>query len=1478
VAVKFDRPVIIWSAGVCAGAAGLAAVLAQFTGSGWHKAVLVLLVVAAFALLCLIFAGLVPLGKIADWAGRAQPATPEEIDRARINLHATLSGAWSQEGSEVYQDLPMRVRFARVDGAAPKRLQIGDFDSVAKAFSQVPRYRRVVLGEAGAGKTVLVTELQRRLVEAPRPGDPLPVIVPAAAWRPDTHSLLDWLADQLATDYGWLPVAHARALVARGIVLPILDGLDEMPSSLRPVAIARINKYHVYRPLIVTSRAREYIDAVGETAAGVKGSVVVAVQPLRLKDTKAYLDAAGGDRWAKVLGKMHTDDDRPLAQVLKNPLMLWLARVEYEGYSPDELSLFGRRESLEDYLLAQFVPSVYPDDSGEAATGWFRCTAQQAQRWLGHLAWDIYQQYRSNQQTQEGEQEDEQEAKEDGHRTDTGGAPVLAWWEINRLADQWRRLRIALRTAVLSSVALVLGIWVLEQHGNWRHGAYSGPVNFGDLFLGGPVGRLIQPTMQVLVRTAQGIGKGGFVRGVHVFGGVFSVILSHTFVIVLATALFVIVIANTRSPDITDPHSKASWPPARLRIRAKGVLRGLARCCFLFGMAALAAFLLLHFAHGPVSLSVFFGSRSTWITLLAVSLIPLIWLPGSFLSLSDAYGNLGPDESLRLDREADVVVTVSKRSASSVAVWLFCGPPIAVAYAGYAIIATVVALALGGERSFASRGYVDARNWLAVQGRVPWRTMAFLADASRRGVLRQVGAAYQFRHLRLLEQVRHWRSAGDWGWLDRGKAHLGELTDMAHELVGRRREETLDGIREYAKRYRQEAEAGVEALPFGFAQTLEDLADRLRRWPDEQAQAALRDVLDTYRTLAASDLVAFGPGLARVLRKSASAFRGDEALGVSTEAVDYCRELAQTDPAFLPALAEAIADLASWLRSSDEGVNAAFMDGLNTYWTLAEADPVALRSGGIRLLRELASVTRWDKALGWSKVVVDCYRELAETDPVFLPALAEAASDRARRLSRLGRTEEALALTREIVDRARKMSYDEYTEHVWDWESPNPYDERSESNPPRFLSVLADSLRDLGDWLWESKSRREESVSAWREAAEIYRGLAEADPARFGSSLTSSLYILASAGRALRRQDEELRDIFRALDAYRERAKLMADIRHKIAEPEQAILLKSRREAATGKQALGHARSQEHKETLVAARNAAAAWDRRADCEPTEFLPDLADAADRLAIKLKSAGKRRAARILADEADRIRCQYRRSVDVTRRQGRETRPVAHVNNLALRLWKLGERQEAVQASQISRALAPANQAVAATEARGRTSPTRLIILFRETRQLQSWQNRVNYYRKHIVQVRQWTEKAPESSDLLVQARKDLATALGDQSDDLDTLHFRRIVSGRSKDGEAAARRAVEAQRESVSIYHKMYSTLPPSNRSGLANVLASSLETLALRLKAADRLEEAVRAEEEANEIRQWLQAPWDRLAPLAGSVPSREASDTPRTG
>jgi hypothetical protein len=49
--------------------------------------------------------------------------------------------------------------------------------------------------------------------------------------------------------------------------------------------------------------------------------------------------------------------------------------------------------------------------------------------------------------------------------------------------------------------------------------------------------------------------------------------------------------------------------------------------------------------------------------------------------------------------------------------------------------------------------YIMARGWLALHHYLPWSLMHFLADAHRRGVLRQAGAVYQFRHIELQHRL-----------------------------------------------------------------------------------------------------------------------------------------------------------------------------------------------------------------------------------------------------------------------------------------------------------------------------------------------------------------------------------------------------------------------------------------------------------------------------------------------------------------------------------------------------------------------------------------------------------------------------------------------------------------------------------------------------------------------------------------------------
>jgi hypothetical protein len=77
------------------------------------------------------------------------------------------------------------------------------------------------------------------------------------------------------------------------------------------------------------------------------------------------------------------------------------------------------------------------------------------------------------------------------------------------------------------------------------------------------------------------------------------------------------------------------------------------------------------------------------------------------------------------------------------------GPAAAAYCATLACVSSGVVVSAGSAYAW----FVATRIWLATTRRLPWRLMDFLDDAYRRGLLRQNGAIYQFRHVRLQERL-----------------------------------------------------------------------------------------------------------------------------------------------------------------------------------------------------------------------------------------------------------------------------------------------------------------------------------------------------------------------------------------------------------------------------------------------------------------------------------------------------------------------------------------------------------------------------------------------------------------------------------------------------------------------------------------------------------------------------------------------------
>ncbi|WP_314412346.1 NACHT domain-containing protein [Streptomyces sp. DSM 40484] len=127
---------------------------------------------------------------------------------------------------------------------------------------------------------------------------------------------------------------------------------------------------------------------------------------------------------------------------------------------------------------------------------------------------------------------------------------------------------------------------------------------------------------------------------------------------------------------------------------------------------------------------------------------------------SDLMRAASPGLSLRTDRTA----SLTRGGMVALLVACVCVPVVATPgdWGGLVHLGTQLWLPLGtAALALSAWGrFLVARSWLAVTGQLPWRLMAFLDEAHQRGVLRQSGAGFEFRHLRLQAQLAAGPTAG----------------------------------------------------------------------------------------------------------------------------------------------------------------------------------------------------------------------------------------------------------------------------------------------------------------------------------------------------------------------------------------------------------------------------------------------------------------------------------------------------------------------------------------------------------------------------------------------------------------------------------------------------------------------------------------------------------------------------------------------
>ncbi|MEV4339079.1 hypothetical protein [Streptomyces sp. NPDC049590] len=107
---------------------------------------------------------------------------------------ANLVESWTQL-KELAEDWPGQSPEAASAWALSPAGLAGKGGDIIQVFERVPTRRLVVLGEPGAGKTMLLIRLLLAMLEHRPPGGPVPVLFPLASWDPARQDLYTWMAD-----------------------------------------------------------------------------------------------------------------------------------------------------------------------------------------------------------------------------------------------------------------------------------------------------------------------------------------------------------------------------------------------------------------------------------------------------------------------------------------------------------------------------------------------------------------------------------------------------------------------------------------------------------------------------------------------------------------------------------------------------------------------------------------------------------------------------------------------------------------------------------------------------------------------------------------------------------------------------------------------------------------------------------------------------------------------------------------------------------------------------------------------------------------------------------------------------------------------------------------------------------------------------------------------------------------------------------
>jgi DNA-binding SARP family transcriptional activator len=300
-----------------------------------------------------------------------EPIRKLDDDRSRMIERVKrfwVDGLLNPAQDELFiQHLPLEVK---PGSGHPLPMSADRAQTTISAIFDSYRQDLLIRGAPGAGKTYLLVELAQELLErATRdPAAPIPVILNLAFWDKTQSPFQVWIQRELQLRYQ-VPARLAQSWLEEGMVLPLLDGFDEIQPIDYAACVAEIRQFR--SGMVICCRDGEAENL--EEALAICG--LVQILPLEaVLVTEVLNNLPNGTRLQELF-----QSDPSWYDLARTPLALSLLHGAFRKASDEQV--FQLDAQVQDQLFGAYVRAMFERSGGQRFAN-----ADRQQRWLAWLA------------------------------------------------------------------------------------------------------------------------------------------------------------------------------------------------------------------------------------------------------------------------------------------------------------------------------------------------------------------------------------------------------------------------------------------------------------------------------------------------------------------------------------------------------------------------------------------------------------------------------------------------------------------------------------------------------------------------------------------------------------------------------------------------------------------------------------------------------------------------------------------------------------------------------------------------------------------------------------------------------------------------------------------------------------------------------------------------------------------------------------